>query len=97
MYWDCVRSFIWGILYIFVTFYFSERGKAGLRSLRFNLHGHVPVCFRNSDCLFQFHIFPVHVDQLVYSCTAEYSCKVDDVHRGAARVFRLALHSVREV
>jgi len=24
MYWDCVRSFIWGILYIFVTFYFSE-------------------------------------------------------------------------
>ena len=34
MYWDCVRSFIWGILYIFVTFYFSERGKAGLRSLR---------------------------------------------------------------
>ena len=33
MYWDCVRSFIWGILYIFVTFYFSERGKAGLRSL----------------------------------------------------------------
>ena len=36
MYWDCVRSFIWGILYIFVTFYFSERGKAG--SLRMYKH-----------------------------------------------------------